>query len=102
MSKVYKVGDKVTLKTEEQLLGSGWYECPVGDGEHSYTIFDNMDSPITVVKDSAYTIANETMHIFLGKEVTIATFDESDGTFEIKEDGSVNWEWWIGCIAEEA
>lgn len=72
-----KVGDKVLLKTKEQLLEDGWYEDEVYDSEGSLRIRD-WDNAI--LRD---------MFKYLGMVVTIS--DVWDDEFEVDDDVSYTW-----------
>ena len=84
-----KVGDRVRIKTHEELLASGWV---IEDGEYHYKIEEGL-SHIEIVMD---------MQPYLGETCTVETIiDEYDNyaEFHIEEDGE--WFYWSSYMVAE-
>ena len=96
-----KAGDKVLFKTEQELLDTGWtrYE----DSSMSYFLENSKASiNIVVCTREDWNDLEDSMHPFLGKEVTIATtpIDDEAGFMRILEDGGY-WGWDAEVVKEK-
>lgn len=95
---VFEVGEKVTIKTKQELIDIGFKPDPDNEG-----LIYEFPTPKTTGDYSSHHnyLINNSMIKFCGKEVTIKSsyFEDSEIYYNIEED-NVNWDW-IGLTFKE-